>query len=158
MHVCACLSLFRSRELKVCYNSHRQDIFNENNVSNDSSPFKAPSFGLQIRPLYSRVHKSYLPVNSILSHIECTDYLIFISLLPFQPRYGPPAGIFHFGVPNMRAKCSTPPILLHITVQPISGADYKLRTSLHARDSCSSPYYFLLCSNILLNTLYSNTL
>lgn len=125
----------------------------------DRSLFKAQSFGLQIRPLHSRVHKSYLPVDSILSHIECTDYLIFISLLPFQPRYGPPAGILHFGVPNMLVKCSAPPILLYIRVQPISGADYKLWTSLHEHDFCSFPcYYFLLCSNILLNTLYSNTL
>jgi hypothetical protein len=80
--------------------------------------------------------------------------LIFISLLPFQPLYGPPAGIFHFGVPNMRVTCSTPPIILYITVQPICGADYKLWISLHACDYCSSPccYYFLCFVQIFSST------
>jgi hypothetical protein len=112
----------------VCYNSQRQDILHEKYVSgrqfsfqssilwsaNSPPPFpcsqELPTSGLHSKP--HRVH-------------TLTDYLIFFSLLPFQPCYRPPAGIFNFGVPNMRVTCSAPPILLHTTVQPISGAEYK---------------------------------
>jgi hypothetical protein len=88
------------------------------------------------------------------------DYLIFISLSSFQLRYGPPAGIFHSGVPHTQVTHSTSGIRFHITAQPLHGAGYSLWAySLHARIYFSSScYYCLLRPNILLNTLYSNTL
>jgi hypothetical protein len=108
----------------------------------NSPPFTAHPFGLKIRPLYSRVHKSYHPEPHTVHTL--TDYLILTSLLSFQLHCAPPAGIFHSGVPNMRVTCSAPPILPHITAQPISGADYKLWT-FYSRAILFNPPVTILC-------------
>lgn len=124
----------------------------------DTSPFKTQSFGLQIDPLYSRVHN--LPTSGLHSKPHRMHTLLNIHfIITFPTTLRSPSWYFPIWCSEYASYMLRP----SYSTSYHSPADIWCRLQIvdfatRARFLFNPCYYFLLCSNILLNTPYSNTL